>query len=146
MLIVAAADPNDTACKAVIEAVARLRRDTDRVIVVQVATAPLNWYNSPSSLRRQSQQRKDELERDLRQCAHDSGLRGVDVEVLFGESNNVGDDICSLVEREAADLIVIGTRGSSVWRGLFMGSVAERVVRHASCDVYVVRTNRPEAP
>jgi nucleotide-binding universal stress UspA family protein len=37
------------------------------------------------------------------------------------------------------DMIVIGTHGHSAVRRFFMGSVAERVVRHASCPVLAVR-------
>jgi nucleotide-binding universal stress UspA family protein len=40
------------------------------------------------------------------------------------------------------DLIVIGTLGRSALSKLFMGSVAERVTRYASCPVLVVRSKR----
>jgi nucleotide-binding universal stress UspA family protein len=39
-----------------------------------------------------------------------------------------------------ADLIVMGTHGRTGLRRLLMGSVAERVVRKASCPVLTVRT------
>jgi nucleotide-binding universal stress UspA family protein len=42
-----------------------------------------------------------------------------------------------------ADLIVISTHGYSGLAHVFMGSTAERVVRHAECPVLVVR-GRPE--
>jgi universal stress protein A len=38
-----------------------------------------------------------------------------------------------------ADLIVITTHGHTGLKHVFMGSTAERVVRHASCPVFVVR-------
>jgi nucleotide-binding universal stress UspA family protein len=38
-----------------------------------------------------------------------------------------------------ADLVVIGTHGRSDFAHIFMGSTAERVVRHATCPVLVVR-------
>jgi universal stress protein A len=44
-----------------------------------------------------------------------------------------------------ADLIVISTHGYSGLAHVFMGSTAERVVRHAECPVLVVR-GRPERP
>ena len=47
--------------------------------------------------------------------------------------------ITALAQRTNADLIVMGTHGrTGVKRGL-IGSVAERVVRHAPCSVLVVR-------
>ena len=38
-----------------------------------------------------------------------------------------------------ADLIVITTHGHTGLKHVFMGSTAERVVRHAPCPVFVVR-------
>ena len=38
-----------------------------------------------------------------------------------------------------ADLIVIGTRGAGRLRHIFIGSVAERTVRHAPCSVLTVK-------
>ena len=49
------------------------------------------------------------------------------------------DAILDEAERRAADLIVIGARRRSGIGGLLVGRVAESVVRHASCDVLVVR-------
>ena len=47
--------------------------------------------------------------------------------------------ITALAKRMNADLIVMGTQGrTGLQRGL-IGSVAERVVRHAPCPVLVVR-------
>jgi universal stress protein A len=36
------------------------------------------------------------------------------------------------------DVIVVGTSPRSVWRRLFLGSVADQVVHHAPCPVFVV--------
>jgi len=43
-----------------------------------------------------------------------------------------------------ADLIVIGTHGRTGLKHVFMGSTAERVVRHAPCPVLVVREREHE--
>ena len=43
-----------------------------------------------------------------------------------------------------ADVIVVGTHGRAGVPRLLMGSVAEHVVRHASCPVLVVRQNEHE--
>jgi universal stress protein A len=44
----------------------------------------------------------------------------------------------------AVDLIVMGTHGRTGLRRALIGSVAERVVRHAPCTVMVVRAPQPE--
>jgi universal stress protein A len=43
-----------------------------------------------------------------------------------------------------ADIVVVGTHGRGPLSQLFMGSVAEHVVRHAPCPVLVVRPNEHE--
>jgi universal stress protein A len=45
----------------------------------------------------------------------------------------------------AYDLVVMGTHGRSGLRHLFLGSVAEKVVRHAPCPVLTVRLPAEEA-
>jgi len=49
------------------------------------------------------------------------------------------DEILSAAEREGADLIVMGTRGRTGLAHALLGSVAENVVRRASCPVLTVR-------
>ena len=54
----------------------------------------------------------------------------------------VGDPLRQIVEYaqgESVDLIVMGTHGRSGVAHLFLGSVAERVVRTAPCPVLTVR-------
>lgn len=41
-------------------------------------------------------------------------------------------------ESLAADLIVAGTQGRSIWRSLLLGSVSSRVLCEASCDMLIV--------
>jgi nucleotide-binding universal stress UspA family protein len=53
-----------------------------------------------------------------------------------------GDEVPSIVdaaENEGIDLIVMGTHGRSGISRVALGSVAERVVRHAPCPVLTVR-------
>lgn len=42
-------------------------------------------------------------------------------------------------ERFDADLIMVGSRGLSTWKRVFLGSVSTDVVQHAPCSVEVVR-------
>lgn len=58
----------------------------------------------------------------------------------------VGDpfwEICQEAEREHADLIVMGSHGRTGLSHVLLGSVAERVVRHAPCPVLVARLPQP---
>lgn len=48
-------------------------------------------------------------------------------------------EVVGAVEEEHADMIVMGTQGRTGLDRLLIGSVAERVVRHAPCPVLTVR-------
>jgi nucleotide-binding universal stress UspA family protein len=67
-------------------------------------------------------------------CAAD-GLKTAE---LTGEGDAV-DEILSIAKRENADLIAIGTHGRSGISRLFLGSVAEGVLRRSEVPVLVVR-------
>ena len=54
-------------------------------------------------------------------------------------SNSPAEAIAEYARKHRIDLIVIGTHGRGLVAHLFMGSVAERVVRIAPCPVLTVR-------
>ena len=60
----------------------------------------------------------------------------VDTRVLMGDA---WWEICQTAEREPVDLIVMGSHGDTGLTQISLGSVAERVVRHASCPILVTR-------
>jgi universal stress protein A len=49
------------------------------------------------------------------------------------------DEIVKLCKRDSYDLVVVGTHGRTGLKAVLLGSVAEKVVRHAPCAVLVVR-------
>ena len=49
------------------------------------------------------------------------------------------DEIIECAKGKRADLVVIGTHGRGALAHFLLGSVAERVVRHAPCPVLTVR-------
>ena len=55
------------------------------------------------------------------------------------------DEIIRIAEQERVDLIVIGTHGQTGWRHAVFGSVAEKVVRLASCPVLSIRAPHKQA-
>jgi universal stress protein A len=59
----------------------------------------------------------------------------IDAQVVIGEPFS---DICLMAEQEKVDLIVMGSHGRTGLSHVLLGSVAERVVRHAPCPVLVV--------
>jgi nucleotide-binding universal stress UspA family protein len=49
------------------------------------------------------------------------------------------DEICRVAQEIPADLIVMPTHGRTGWKHVFLGSTAEKIVRHSPCPVLVVR-------
>ena len=61
---------------------------------------------------------------------------GVPCDLLLAD----GHPAHEIIEASASfDLVVMGTHGRSGLKHLLMGSVSEKVIRHASCPVLVVR-------
>ena len=68
-------------------------------------------------------------------------LEGVKVKTMLGAGSPYRE-IERIASRMHVDLIVISTHGTTGLLHLLLGSVAERVVRHAPCPVLVVKPPR----
>jgi len=51
----------------------------------------------------------------------------------------ITDEIIGYLEQNPSDLVIIGSRGSSAAKRLFLGSVTDAIVHHVQCPVLVVR-------
>ena len=67
-------------------------------------------------------------------ASHD--IEGVQSDVLIGDP---GLMIVKYAKDRHADLIVVPSHGYHGVKHMILGSVAERVIRHANCGVYVLR-------
>src|SRR6266540_6834071 len=61
----------------------------------------------------------------------------VKFETVFTEASPVLD-ICDFAKDHGVDLIITSTHGLTGFEHVLIGSIAEKVVRHASCSVLVV--------
>lgn len=75
---------------------------------------------------------------DQLKAARFAGVNVADTVILHDAS--AAHAICAYAEKIGADLIVIATHGRTGLKHLLIGSVAERVVRHASCPVLTLRS------
>ncbi|MGE0395339.1 MAG: universal stress protein [Kofleriaceae bacterium] len=64
------------------------------------------------------------------------GATRISTKLLRGDAAH---EIVELAKHDGFDLIIIGTHGRTGLKHMFLGSVAEKVVRHASVPVLVVR-------
>lgn len=69
----------------------------------------------------------------------DAHLADIDSEVAVVEDHAPARAICDYATNHDADLIVVGSHGKGGMDRWLIGSVAERVVRHATANVFVVR-------
>lgn len=68
-----------------------------------------------------------------------AGLTGAAADVAVNQVVVQGAAAAVLIDRaEAADLLVVGSRGYGGFRGLLLGSVSHQCVSHAPCPVVVV--------
>lgn len=74
----------------------------------------------------------------LRQYYSSISDKDIDVDI-FTVMGQPADEILAKAKSEEYDLIVIGSRGLGEIKGYLMGSVSNRVARHASCPVLIIR-------
>src|SRR5215470_1178 len=111
-----------------------------RIIVLHVAdlgpvmmTTGCGDYNSPIYVEAARRRCSKQLQGFLKRVDFD-GVR-VDTSAIAGYCPAA---IYEAAEKEGVDLIIISTHGRTGLRRAFIGSVAERTVRHAPCPVVVV--------
>jgi nucleotide-binding universal stress UspA family protein len=113
------------------------------VLPVTLPTTPLGPL--PVAMPFKAEPPDDQVEQELRtfvRPAVDAGL-AVSVRVLVGQAVGV---ILDEAREWAADLIVLGTHGRSGFERLFLGSVAERVLRRATCPVLTAPRRQEQFP
>jgi universal stress protein A len=130
--------------RAAVNAAAELAMQFDgQLTLVHVYQAPMLAYPEamPGSPFRVSIAQL--AEKELAEWKHEAerlARRGVTTVAIEGVP---WDRIVSYAREHLTDLIVIGTHGRTWLKHALIGSVAENVVRHASCPVLVVREPQP---
>lgn len=56
----------------------------------------------------------------------------------FIREGDVQNKIIKIIKKEAIDLIVMGTKGESAKRDLFMGSITKAIIQHATCPILAI--------
>ena len=80
----------------------------------------------------------------LSALANEHGLSSAACRLLSG--GPAFDEICRFTRDISADLVVMPTHGYIGLKHVFLGSTAERVVRHSRCPVFVVRQEKQKLP
>lgn len=73
---------------------------------------------------------------DTARRLQEMGVEKTTTEIIEGPAANV---ILGVAETRRPDLMVLGARGMSTWRGLLLGSVSMAVTQRCECPVLVVK-------
>ncbi len=79
------------------------------------------------------------MTRRLREQLTDDDMTSLHAATELETSDNPAESIVRYASTHGVDVIVLGTHGRGAMAQLFVGSVAERVVRTAPCPVLTVR-------
>jgi len=82
---------------------------------------------------------RNEGEEYLNKVKLNANEKNIQIKTEIISSINIAGGIVDYAEENNIDLIVIGTRGSSGFKKLLLGSVASHVVTYAHCPVMVVK-------
>jgi nucleotide-binding universal stress UspA family protein len=74
----------------------------------------------------------------LRSLAQEATAAGVNVEFIQ-DCGNPGRTICNLAQTRSVETILVGSRGLTGAKEMFLGSVSNYVAHHAPCSVLIVR-------
>ena len=137
--IIFASDGSDNAHRAGLAAV-ELVKDISlkSITVIHIATSP----PAQSRMIKADFDAHTLLEEDAKEIMkqtfkeiNNAGI-SVDVKVAFGDP---ADEIVKIIEKEGADLLVIGSRGLGSITGVLIGSVSQKIVHEAPCPVMIVK-------
>lgn len=93
-----------------------------------------DWHADTTALQREAQAAARENVREFVAAEFPDGAP--DTRIIEG---NPVEAIVTHAEKIQADLVLVGTKGRTGLSRVLIGSVAERVVRHAPCPVMVIR-------
>jgi nucleotide-binding universal stress UspA family protein len=81
---------------------------------------------------------QDKIKRQVEELSKD-GV-SVRLEITKSRVGNAAHELAEVAANEHTDVIVVGTRGHTLLRGLLLGSVTQRLLQIAPCPVLAVPT------
>jgi nucleotide-binding universal stress UspA family protein len=101
-------------------------------VIPHLATSPTSSFDVPEYERLL----KSDAEKQLAEIA--KSIKGVKTQQILG-NGSASDGILKAADENQIDLIVIATAGATGLEHVVFGSVAEKVVRRATCPVLTIR-------
>ena len=135
--ILACIDFSEHSTKALEEVGEYARANGSKVTLIHIAD-PQSFIPPQAVLEPASSSDEAAHEAELAKL-RDQYLSDVPVELAVAADHAPAKAICNYAEAHGVDLIIVGSHGRGGMERWLIGSVAERVVRHAASNVYVVR-------
>lgn len=125
-----------------IDAAARIGRDAEvEAVLLHVREGAATYHGdlTPRDYERIGEQVRAHQSQVLETAAERARQAGLARVTTQGEAGTPDIDIPRVATQSGADLIVMATRGLGAVGALLMGSVAQRVVHHATVPVLLVK-------
>jgi len=150
--VLACTDFSETARRAVTHAITAAHRDRAKLTLLHVYWGP--WHRM--SYRSQPPTTSPGFKREYMtllnsRLARESGSFAAELEGLehtseLFDASHYREAIGRFEEEVGADLVVLGTRGRTNLRDIFLGSTAEKVLRQSSCSLLAVKPEDALSP
>lgn len=140
--ILVAYDGSELSKKAVLEAKNQACETPEREIHILSVIKPSGPVTNKAVSRSFGDEMKEKYEKDMKQIKQEVSAEGTHVitEIVIGDMDeNPGKRICDYANRQNVDMIIVGSRGLGSVKKIFLGSVSNNVVQHASCPVMVLK-------
>ena len=142
--IVVAIDGSQASLRAFKKAVLICKRNEGNLIIAHVVdTKTISTAETyDQSMINQSESYASQLLSDYKKQAEDAGLKNVQTHIDYGSPKvRIPKNVAKAFD---ADLIICGATGLNAVERFLIGSVSENIVRHAPCDVLVVRSEEDQ--
>lgn len=140
--ILVATDFSAASEKAVRHAIAIARHYHSKIYLMHVVSSLGFTMAGPDSVATASDLARRDLGKLEQQIMVSGAVAGLTHEVIIREGE-VWEELEKVVAQRSVDMVVIGTHSRTGIAKLVLGSVAERIFRHASCPVLTVGSHCP---
>jgi len=136
MNILVAMDDSDFAHKALVKAMEMTKDQVSQLFILSVAPllGAIDWL-SPAM----TDKLKEKAESVVKKAASTAAKEGISAKVFTEQGVSPADNIITFADENNIDLIIVGHRGKANLEKFLLGSVASRVISHASCSVLIVK-------
>lgn len=137
--ILAAVDGSDNSFRALDHAIFLAKRVEAHLTAIHVVENPPTVYvESQKLLNELLTKYKAESAKVLDRCMQAAEMSGVNIETVLAEGD-AATNIVGYAQREAFDLVVIGSRGLGKFKEMVLGSTSSKVLHHTKSAVLIVR-------